>query len=200
MLNLLNVSQPVMVNGVVYQDSAMALKALENFDGDVEIRLNVKAPVAPTAPVAQPAKQEKPSNVWYRIEVRKYMTLPSMPGFDFMAKWNNDNPMPSRVMVMQVIEETKGMYRVSGHLKPEPSTKCLHCGRTLTNPVSFNYGIGPICGGHMNIAPPKTVEEFKARKAEIQKTLADIKWEGYIPKSAIISMEEVANGAEVEAV
>lgn len=197
MLNLLNIQKPLMVNGVVYENSAKALEALANYDGEVEIRLNFKAPaVAPEAPKqANQPKQEAPqpqsSEKWYRIFVKAYMTLPSIPGFDFMEKYNNNVPMPSRVMVMKINKETKGMYHVSGHLKPEPSRQCIHCGRTLRHKVSILYGIGPICGQHFHINPLSSEAELEARIDEIREKMAAVQWSGWVIKSAILSMEEV---------
>lgn len=46
----------------------------------------------------------------YKITVKKYMTEPSTPNFDFQDKWNNGKPMPLRTMQGEVIKETRGMY------------------------------------------------------------------------------------------
>ena len=42
-----------------------------------------------------------------RITVKSYMTQKSTPTFDFMSKWNNDTPMPLRVMYGTKLEETR---------------------------------------------------------------------------------------------
>ena len=34
----------------------------------------------------------------YKITVKKYMTEPSTPNFDFQDKWNNGKPMPLCIM------------------------------------------------------------------------------------------------------
>ena len=46
----------------------------------------------------------------YKITVKKYMTEPSTPNFDFQDKWNNGVPMPLCIMQGEVIKETRGMY------------------------------------------------------------------------------------------
>ena len=46
----------------------------------------------------------------YKIIVKKYMTEPSTPNFDFQDKWNNGKPMPLCIMQGKVIKETRGMY------------------------------------------------------------------------------------------
>ena len=46
----------------------------------------------------------------YKITVKKYMTEPSTPNFDFQDKWNNSTPMPQCKMEGEVIKETRGMY------------------------------------------------------------------------------------------
>ena len=46
----------------------------------------------------------------YKITVKKYMTEPATPTFDFQDKWNNGKPMPLCIMQGEVIKETRGMY------------------------------------------------------------------------------------------
>ena len=46
----------------------------------------------------------------YKITVKKYMTEPSTPNFDFQDKWNEGKPMPLCTMQGEVIKETRGMY------------------------------------------------------------------------------------------
>ena len=46
----------------------------------------------------------------YKITVKKYMTEPSTPNFDFQDKWNDGKPMPQCKMEGEVIKETRGMY------------------------------------------------------------------------------------------
>lgn len=127
----------------------------------------------------------------YRVKVRQYMTKPATADFDFMDKYNDGNPMPMRVMFGTVLEETRGMYRMALYGKPEPSSVCFVCGRTLTHPVSVLYGIGPECGEHYHINPLGSAEALKEAMESIKKNLADVRWTGWVIKKAIEDMEEV---------
>ena len=48
----------------------------------------------------------------YRINVKKYMTEPSTPNFDFQDKWNDGKPMPLCIMQGKVTKETRGMFHM----------------------------------------------------------------------------------------
>lgn len=120
----------------------------------------------------------------YRITVKKYMTEKAVPGFDFMQKWNHDNPMPLRTMVGTIEKETRGMVYMKLHGQAEPVVKCMRCGRTLTNPISQLYGIGPECMSKLGFVCD--INEVDT----IKKQLIDIQWEGWIIKSAITEKEE----------
>lgn len=129
----------------------------------------------------------------YKVTVRQYMTKPSNPSFDFMKKFNNDIPMPLRTMVGCVTKETQGMYYMvlRGDILSERTTFCMKCGKPITNPVSQYFGMGPECGGHNYTNPFETKEELEEAVANYRKQLNNIKWEGWIIKSAIIEMTEV---------
>lgn len=123
----------------------------------------------------------------YRITVKKYMTEKASPGFDFMAKWNNDNPMPLRTMTGIVEKETRGMIYMKLHGQAEPVIKCMRCGRTLTNEVSKMYGIGPECITKIPMLMNLDISDVD----NIKKKLVDVVWEGWIIKSAITEKEEM---------
>lgn len=130
----------------------------------------------------------------YKISVRQYMTKKSTPSFDFMAKWNNDNPMPLRTMVGTVEKETRGMVYMNlhGDITAKETQICMKCGKVLTNPVSRFFGMGPECGGHNYVNPFESDEELREtvetyRKEHLQK----ITWSGWIIKSAIEEKEEL---------
>ena len=188
MLNLLNIEKPLMVNGQVFPNSTDAMTAFKSFEGELEIVLNFKPKV-----VAQdiPVQPKVADLTEYRIKVRQYMTKNSSPAFDFMKKWNDDVPMPMRVMVGTILKETKGMYRMRLYCKPEPTDSCMVCGRALTHPVSVLYGIGPECGGHYHISPYETEEQLAQEMENLKEKLSNITWEGWIVKSACESMEAV---------
>lgn len=122
----------------------------------------------------------------YRVTVKKYMTEHANPSFDFMAKWNNDNPMPLRTMTGTVEKETRGMIYMKLHGQAEPVIKCMRCGKTLTNPISQHYGIGPECMSKLGFVCD--IEDVDT----IKKKLVDVTWEGWVIKSAITEQEEVA--------
>lgn len=127
----------------------------------------------------------------YVIKVRQWMTKPASPDFDFMAKWNNNVPMPMRVMRGRVLKETRGMVYMDLRAEPHKTDYCMRCGRALTHPVSRLYGIGPECGGHYHINPFNTEEELKAALDEVRQKLDAVRWRGWIAKSGIEQALEV---------
>lgn len=139
--------------------------------------------------------QEKPSmsvesvqdKVEYKITVKSYMTRKSSPDFDFMAKWNNDNPMPLRTMIGTVEQETRGMVYMRLHGVGEKTITCMRCGKELTNPISRLYGIGPECIHKIPIFTNIDIEEAE----RIRDELVNVKWEGWIIKSSILENEEI---------
>ena len=83
------------------------------------------------------------------------MTKAATAQCDFMQKWNNNKPMPYRIMKGEKVKETKGMVYMKLHadILAEKNYTCIACGRPLTNPVSQYFGIGPECGGHNYVHP-----------------------------------------------
>jgi hypothetical protein len=186
MLNLLkDYKGAVEVNGQSFDSLDSALKGLKNFDGQLTIVLNKGA--GERVSQASQKVEEVAGDKIYRIKVRQYMTRPSTPQFDFHDKWNNGNPMPMRIMVGRKLKETKGMVRMElwGEITEEVATHCMRCGRTLTNPVSKYFGIGPECGDHGYNNPFDDEEELKRAVKEVDKQLREIKWTGWVIKSAI---------------
>ena len=123
----------------------------------------------------------------YKVTVKAYMTREATPEFDFMAKWNNNTPMPLRTMIGTVEKETKGMVYMKLHGQAEPVIKCMRCGRTLTNEISKKYGIGPECITKIPMLMNLDISDVNT----IKKKLVDVVWEGWIIKSAIIEREVV---------
>lgn len=132
-------------------------------------------------------------NTQYRITVKKYMTQKANPKFDFMLKWNSDVPMPLRTMIGTIEKETRGMYymKLHGDIYAERICTCMKCGKTLTNPVSQYFGIGPECGGHNYVNPFGSDEELHNAISEYRAKLQSIVWEGWVIKSAIVEREVV---------
>lgn len=129
----------------------------------------------------------------YKVVVKKYMTEKATPEFDFMAKFNNNEPMPMRTMVGTWDKETKGMYHMILHCDIlEVRTQfCMCCGKPITNPVSQYFGIGPICGKHNYVHPFSSDEELKKAVEEYRTQLRNIQWVGWVIKSAIEQMEVI---------
>ena len=121
----------------------------------------------------------------YRITVKKYMTEQASPSFDFMQKWNDNNPMPLRTMVGTIDKETRGMVHMTLHGSAQETITCMCCGKELTNPISRHYGIGPICMNKVGIkCDIENVEEIKEK-------LVNVTWSGWIIKSSITEREEI---------
>lgn len=123
----------------------------------------------------------------YKITVKKYMTQKTEPGssFDFMEKWNNNNPMPLRTMQGWIEKETRGMVYMHLHGVGQQEITCMRCGRRLTHPVSRHYGIGPECMQKVGIVAD--IEDVEAIKEQLVK----VEWTGWVIKSAITEQEEV---------
>lgn len=185
MLNLIKLDKELIVNGTAYKNASAAFEALKNHSGSVEILIGCKS--APADPPK--TKTEFDYKNIYKISVRKYMTEKSVPEFDFMKKYNDDIPMPMRTMYGEILEETKGMLKMTLHGRAEKDcAACMHCGRKLTHPVSVYYGIGPICGEHMHLAPMSVLEKIEDKEKlfkEVDEALRKITWTGWIIKKAI---------------
>lgn len=127
----------------------------------------------------------------YKITVKKYMTEPATSTFDFQDKWNNGIPMPLCIMQGEVIKETRGMYYMSLKGKAEPTSRCLVCGKPLTNPISKLYGIGPECSEKVGLIRIESEEDAKEKLKHIMDQIDDISWSGWVIKSAIKEWEEI---------
>lgn len=175
----------VLVNGVEY-DSIESVD-FSTFTDDIHIVLSKKS--------KKSSVDELESAEQYLITVKKYMTQKATPEFDFMAKWNNDNPMPYMTMVGEEIKQTRGMVymRLHGDVVTGYTQNCIKCGKPITNDVSRYFGIGPVCGGHNYVNPFDTDEELKDAIKKYREQLRTVVWEGWIIKSAITT-KEVYNG------
>lgn len=127
----------------------------------------------------------------YKITVKKYMTEPATANFDFQDKWNNGKPMPLCIMQGEVIKETRGMYYMNLQGKAEPTSKCLVCGKTLTNPISKLYGIGPECSEKVGLIRIESEEEAKEKLKHIMEQIDDISWTGWVIRSSIKHWEPI---------
>lgn len=128
----------------------------------------------------------------YVFEVKKYMMEKTRSAdFDFMAAWNNNVPMPFKIMVGVVLKETRGMLYMSCRAYPVKTTRCIKCGKPLTHPISMLYGLGPECGSHFYKKPPMTEDEYKKEIDSITEKLNEVTWEGWVIKKAVEKAMEV---------
>ena len=184
----------VEIDGTQYPSVADAHTSLAGVANFSSINLLTKQKQAPES---KPECGVSMGATVYKITVRQYMTKPSTPDFDFMAKWNNDIPMPLRTMVGTVEKETSGMVymHLHGDITDTVTQTCMKCGKPITNPVSQLFGMGPECGNHNYVNPFDSDEELKMVVENYRKNyLQKITWSGWVIKSAIISKEEVFNG------
>ena len=174
------------IDGQVYDTLETAVSHIKAGQGDVLIKLHplTQKPIE-RRPEPRKSSYETPTGE-IKITVKKYMTEPASVGFDFMEKWNNNNPMPLRTMTGKVLQETKGMVKMELHGVGKPEICCMRCGRELTNPISRHYGIGPECMtkiGFVGVA----IDDVDTIKEKLQ----NLTWTGWIIKSAITSQEDV---------
>lgn len=168
----------ISIDGKRYTSVDACISAFKQLSTDTHIILHSNVKSANTSVVD--TSNEK---IQYLITVKKYMTEQATPSFDFMAKWNNNNPMPLRTMAGTIEKETRGMVYMKLHGQAEAVVRCMRCGRTLTNPVSQMYGIGPEC-----ITKVPFIMDLDMNDVDgIKKRLVDIVWEGWIIRSSIIS-------------
>lgn len=178
------------VNGVMYENGATLPHIAPG--SPFKVVLHSKATTSPQKGKESPQKvsegADRGSNspTRYKIMVKPYMTRHASPDFDFMEKWNNDKPMPLRIMEGTIEKETRGMVYM--HLKglAIPTINCLCCGKELTHPVSRYYGIGPVCLSKIGIAAD--IDDVE----NIKEQLVNVEWKGWVIKSAIIEKEEIA--------
>ena len=180
----------VEIDGTRYENINDAFKGLNKAENEqISIRLlPLEKTVEKTGNLSKSDRIQE-----YRIKVKKYMTEKASPQFDFMAKWNNNEPMPLRMMTGTIDKETRGMVHMTlhGDMYAEKMCTCMKCGKKLTNKVSQYFGIGSECGEHNYVNPFETDEELKQAVEDYRKKLVAITWSGWIIKSAITEQEEV---------
>lgn len=183
----------VEVNGSTYNNVEELYRANLDLNGVISIKLYPPVQKAVNEAGNANKVQNTEGKQEYRITVKKYMTEKATPQFDFMAKWNNDEPMPLRMMTGYVDKETRGMVHMvlHGDMYAETMCTCMKCGKRLTNKVSQYFGIGPECGGHNYVHPFETEEELDKAVEQYKAKLQEIKWTGWVIKSAITEKEEV---------
>lgn len=181
MINMLKAWKgAVEIDGTEYKSIQDALSVFKTISDDMHIILKSNAKKRNTSVI-----DTSESNTEYEVTVKQYMTRKATADFDFMLKWNNDEPMPMRIMQGTVEKETKGMVYMKLHGLARPTVTCFCCGKELTNPISRHYGIGPVCLGKLGIV--RDIEDVEG----ISEELVNIEWEGWIIKSAITERKEI---------
>lgn len=133
----------------------------------------------------------------YIVRVKQWMTQPKGDGVDFMYHWNNNIPMPFRVMRGRVLSETRGMLYMELRACTLRTDYCMKCGKPLSHPVSRLYGLGPECGKHYHINPFDTEEELQNAIQEIRRKLNNITWTGWVAKSGVEYATEVLPNGDI---
>lgn len=195
MINQLkNWTGAVEINGTLYN----SIDELQDFDFKTlsessSIKLLHTSTNAPDEQASTTGERVTNTNTEYKIVVKSYMTKKATPDFDFMAQWNDDNPMPLRIMYGEKVRETKGMVYMNlhGDIVDEINLTCMKCGKPIVNPVSKFFGMGPTCGGHNYVNPFETEEELKEAVDKYRLQMREITWSGWIVKSAILEEELV---------
>lgn len=188
---LRNYTGEIEVNGETIQNQNIA-QVLDNLTGNIQIHLKPieNARVRNAFTLKQEAVRDE-TKVQYNVLVKPWMTQKSNGTFNFMMTWNNDVPMPLRFMRGNVNKETQGMFNMTLHGVAQKTNMCSVCGRTLTNPISRLYGIGPECMQKVGVFADISMEEAEQKLDEINKRIESLTWTGWIAKSAVMEMVEV---------
>lgn len=186
LVNMFNWEGELEINGTRY-------KSVIDIPKDIQIDSDTTVLLIPNETVSA-GQNTQASDTEYRVTVRKYMTNKSTPTFDFMAKWNNNVPMPLMTMIGTIEKETPGMYYM--HLRADTSfttvDRCMNCGKVITNPVSKYFGMGPECGRHNYVNPFNSEDELnEAVNTYKREVLSKITWSGWVIKSAITKLEVI---------
>ena len=188
---LRNYTGEIEVNGETIQNQNIA-QVLDTLTGSIQIHLKPaeNARVRNAFTLKQEAVRDE-TKVQYNVLVKPWMTQKSNGTFNFMMTWNNDVPMPLRFMRGNINKETQGMFNMTLHGVAQKTNMCSVCGRTLTNPISRLFGIGPECMQKVGVFADISMEEAEQKLNEINKRIESLTWTGWIAKSAVMEMVEV---------
>lgn len=184
LVNMFNWEGELEINGTRY-------KSVIDIPKDIQIDSDTTVLLIPNETVSA-GQNTQASDTEYRVTVRKYMTNKATPTFDFMAKWNNNVPMPLMTMIGTIEKETPGMYYMNLRADTSFTTvdRCMNCGKVITNPVSKYFGMGPECGRHNYVNPFNSEDELnEAVNTYKREVLSKITWSGWVIKSAITNLE-----------
>lgn len=133
MLNLMNWDKPIMVNDKTFKNSSEAYEAFKNYEGRLEIKINYK-PEKNEGTQTPQTKYKDGSHTTHHVYIPQWL-----------AKRNN---CPT-VLKGQIERETEKAIYFKGVGLIDNPVNCSVCGRDLTNEISRQLGVGPICAERM---------------------------------------------------
>lgn len=132
------------------------------------------------------------------VRVKSYMLHKSTPEFLFMHTWNNDVPMPLRIMQGDIVKESKSMYYVRLRGYGKQLTTCCKCGIDLKNNVLKDIGVCVRCAKTLELDVFKNGEVDVTAIRRARNKLLDTVWSGWIPKSAILTLERLHGNSRMD--
>lgn len=99
-------------------------EAITNFNNSMlfEEGKHFEFMLTPNATRTQTNAETIQTDHWYKIKVRKYMTMPATANFDFMKEYNDNNPMPCEIMSGKVVKQNRSMVYMQLHNTRERKT------------------------------------------------------------------------------
>ena len=193
MLEILgNYTGPLVINGKNFKNKRDAEEFLNNYKGGVTITLGgepslFNSNTAFEKPVVE-SNRNKNNEVWYELEVKRYMT--NYNSSFFLNSLNEQGPMPFIIMIGKKLEESQKMVKMECYpeIRNTRQTRCIKCGRTLFDEVSQYMGIGLECGFEKYRKQIQSGEEPEIVQISINQELKKFKWVGWIIKDAIMKL------------
>lgn len=109
----------------------------------------------------------------------------------------NEKPLPLRTMkVVKIERQTNKAILVKLQGTPSPSGECMHCGRTITHPVSLHFGIGSTCiQNYPQLLESIDENDIASSYEKLKQEMSKITWEGWLPKSHFEYINETEHTA-----
>lgn len=191
----------LLVNGKEYKSIEEAENAFKNKNTGLTIILNpngkevnMGGKIDSNSPTSENSIYKK--NTVYKISVMAYMTNYA-PDFFLKTAPNiaNERPMPYRSMVGIVLQETPKLVKMElmADITQSRYTKCMKCGRPISDKTLQNFGVGAECDDTYYEKVFKSEKEINDCVEKYRKKLNQIKWTGWIVKSAITEIIELPN-------
>lgn len=118
--------------------------------------------------------------------------------FEINPSFANNNNVPVFFTGKVIRQTEKAVYIYgNGTMTMKKTGICCSCGRTLTNPISVQLGIGPICGSHF--WNWDDVGGFDENNSNIEKLISEIKIDSWFPKAVIVSTEDSDEAVKIPA-